>query len=241
MITEKIKRDLQSVTNNFEKRTCVWSSGVDPVLFDPENVGNPKNEPALKERFVIMYHGIFSSNRGLQQAIKAISIVRKSDPNVLLFLLGQGPGQAEFEDLIRDLRIEDHVVIHPPVIHEEVPKYLKLSKVGILPFPDLDWWNTSSPIKLMEYLAMGKPVIVTDIEAHRKVLGKLKCGFFVRDHEPDSLARGIIEVMEKSFELPTLGKLARKAAIENLTWERQARKIRAFFYDLLKEDKQISF
>ena len=81
----------------------------------------------------------------------------------------------------------------------------------------------------MEYLAMCKPVIVTDIETHRAVLGKQKYGFFVRDYEPKTLVRGIREVLEKASELPNFGKLSRKIANERYTWKRQALKIKAYF------------
>ena len=236
IITEKMRRDLQSKFNNFEKKTCVWSSGVDPVLFDPDKAEPPGHLLELRDRFVIMYHGIFSLNRGLQQAIQAIPIVKDAHPDVLLFLLGKGPGQSEFENLVRKYSLEDHVVIHPPVAHEAVPGYIRLARAGILPFPDLDWWNASSPIKLMEYLAMAKPVILTDIAAHRSALGELKCGFFVRDHRPESIARGIATVIEKQSELDTLGTIARNAAIENFTWKKQAEEIKTYFYDLIQEN-----
>ena len=113
-----------------------------------------------------------------------------------------------------------------------MPGYIKLARAGILPFPDLEWWNASSPIKLMEYLAMAKPVILTDIAAHRSALGELKCGYFVGDHQPESIARGITAVIEKRSELEPLGALARKTALENFTWQRQAVKVKTYFQDL---------
>ena len=235
VITEKMKRDLQAEANNFEKKICVWSSGVDPNLFDPDNGGDLRSELDFENRFVIMYHGILSPNRGLQQAIEAVAMVRKNHPEVMLFLLGKGPAQTELEELVRSLKLEKHVLIHPPVPFEKVPKYVKSAQTGILPFPDVDSWNTSSPIKLMEYLGMGKPVIVTDIEAHRAVLDQLKCGFFVPDHQPESLAQGIKAALERASELPTLGEIARNTAIEYFTWERQAKKIKDYFQNLLRE------
>ncbi|MFX0197232.1 MAG: glycosyltransferase family 4 protein [Candidatus Hodarchaeota archaeon] len=235
MITEKMKTDLQKETNNFEKEICVWSSGVDPKLFDPDNVDDFTEKLGFQDRFVIMYHGFLSPNRGLQQAIEAIAMVRKKYPEIMLLLLGKGPAQTELEEHIRNLRLENHVLIHPPVPFEEVPGYIKSAQVGILPFPDLHWWNTSSPIKLNEYMAMKKPVIVTDIVAHRVVLGKQKCGFYVPDNKPASLARSIKTVLERKSELSALGEIARKKAIEHFTWEKQARKIKAYFQALFRD------
>jgi glycosyltransferase involved in cell wall biosynthesis len=235
MITEKMKTDLQKVTNNFEKEICVWSSGVDPNLFNPDNVSDVRCELGLEDRFVIIYHGILSPNRGLQETIEAISKLRKSCPDIMLLLLGKGPAQNELEEWVRNLGLEDHVLIHPPVPLEEVPKYIKSAQVGILPFPDLNWWNTSSPIKLNEYIAMKKPVIVTDIEAHRVVLGNLKCAFYAPDNQPASLARCTKTVVDRKSELSALGEIARKKAIEHFTWEKQARKIKAYFQNLLRD------
>ena len=233
IITEKMRRDLQKQVNNFEKKTCVWSSGVDVKLFDPDNVVDLREKLGFKNRFVVMYHGVLSPNRGLLQAIEAIGMVKKSHPEVMLFILGKGSAQPELEEKVRKLGLESHVRIHPPVSFEEVPAYIMSAHAGILPFPDLDWWNTSSPIKLNEYLAMRKPVIVTDIAAHRAVLGKLECGFFVPDHQPHSLASGIKAVRAKAAELTKLGEIARNMAIEHLTWEKQAQKIRVYFQNLL--------
>jgi glycosyltransferase involved in cell wall biosynthesis len=236
VITEKMKIDLQTEVSDFKKKVCVWSSSVDPNLFDPRRVADVRDELGFNDRFVIMYHGILSPNRGLQQAVEAIAIVRKSHPEIMFFLLGKGSAQPKLEEQIRDLGLESHVFIHPPVPYESVPKYINSVQTGILPFPDLDWWNTSSPIKLYEYLAMGKPVIVTDIAAHRAVLGKIKCGFFVPNHEPVSIAHGINTAIENAFEITELGRIARTMVIKHFTWERQARKIKDYFQDLLNND-----
>lgn len=235
IITEKMKGDLQRIVNNYDKKVCVWSSGVDPILFDPEHTNDIKHIIEFDRRFVIMYHGILSPNRGLQQSIEAIAMLKKKYPEIMLFFLGKGPGQAELEKLIKRFKLENHVFIHQPVSFEDVPKYIKAASVGILPFPNLNWWNTSSPIKLFEYLAMKKPVILTDIAAHRAVLGNRQCGFFVPDHRPASIACGISTVLEKTTELAELGNIARKIVIEHFTWERQARKIKKYFQDLLED------
>ena len=236
VITKRMRSNLQKKANNFKKEICVWSSGVDTDLFDPTNVADIEGELKFSDRYVIMYHGIFSPNRGLQQTIEAIDIVRKNHPEIMLLLLGKGSAQSELEEMVRRLELQNHVLIHPQVPYENVPKYINSVQAGILPFPNLDWWSTSSPIKLCEYLAMGKPVIVTDIAAHRAVLGKLKCGFFIPNHEPASIARGINSAIEKVSDLKELGKVARTIIIDHFTWKRQALKIKGYFTDILKDE-----
>lgn len=235
MITKIMKKDIQNVVNNFNKKIGIWSSGVNPDMFDPEKAIDISDKLKINNRFVIMYHGVFSFQRGLQQAIKAIKIVKKYHPEVLFLLLGKGRAKAELEKLINNLNLQNNIMIHDAVSYEHVPDYIKSAKVGLLPFPDIHAWNTSSPIKLTEYLSMGKPVIVTDIEAHREALGNLKCGIFVKDHQPENIAKGIFKIINSRSELHELGKIARSAALEKFTLEQQALKIKKFFNELLNE------
>lgn len=233
VITEKMKNDLQSKVKNFSKKICIWSSGMDPDVFNPDSTHDLKDKLNLKDRFIIMYHGILSPGRGLQETVKSISIIRKLIPEIMLFLLGKGPAQSELEDIILERDLGRNVYIHPAVPFSDVPNFIKTTDAGILPFPDFECWNSSSPIKLTEYLAMEKPVIVTDIEAHRDALGQNRCGFFIPNHHPESIAAGIKEVYDKRADLPALGKISRKIALERFTLEKQAVKIKNYFENLL--------
>ena len=63
------------------------------------------------------------------------------------------------------------------VDYEDVPKYISMSDVAIIPLPDMHYWRSQSPLKLLEYLAMTKTVIISDIPAHRAVIGDA-CGIY---------------------------------------------------------------
>ncbi len=233
MITEEMKNFLLGTKESSLRKSCVWTSGVNPSLFDPLRCGSMKTALQLEQKFVLIYHGVFSPNRGLQQAIKALALVQNTAPEIRLVLLGKGPAEEELVSLVLALGLEENVILHPPVRHGDVPKYINAADAGILPFPNLDWWNTSSPIKLFEYLAMGKPVIVTDIPAHRSVLNGCACGFFAQDNRPSTLAATILHAMESRKSFDRLGKEARNLALQRYSWDSQATKIREFFEKLI--------
>ncbi len=236
MITETMKDRVFASWQSPPKPACVWTTGVNPDLFNPTGIASAREELNLDGRFVIMYHGIFSPNRGLQQTLEAISLLRDRNPEVLFFLLGKGPAEQELRDLVKKLKIENQVIIHPPVALESVPRYISVANVGILPFPDFDWWDTSGPLKLFEYLSMGKPVIVTDIRAHRDVLGDLPCGLFVPDNDPEKLAAAIQAAVAAKDRLKLWGQQGRQLILNKFTWDRQARKIKTYFEYLLDSE-----
>lgn len=231
VISEKLKRDIVNKYRCPENRITVWTTGVDPEHFNSHRVGDLRETLSISKRFVIMYHGIFSPYRGLQEAIKAVALLKDKYPDLLLVLLGKGEAQQEYEKLVGDLHLHNHVYLHPPVQFKDVPQFINSADCGILPFPDLDWWNTSSPLKLNEYLAMGKPVILTEIAAHKAVVKNEPFSFYSIDHNSHNLAKAI-EIAYTSKDRKFLSKKARAYAVEKLTWESQAKRIKSFLLQL---------
>ena len=213
----------------FKKRDIgIWTSAASlekflPDDYDVQDIRQMKNEMNLKDKFIIIYHGIMSRNRGLQQAVEAIRIVTKSHQDIVLLFLGDGAAKHELRNMVEYYGLENHVRFQGSVPHDLVPKYLMLADIGILPFPDLLWWRVSSPIKLMEYLAMGKPVLVTDIEAHRDVLLDNPVAFFMKDSQPANIAKAIMEAYGKRYNFTELSHIARKVVEDQYTWEHQSK------------------
>ena len=71
-------------------------------------------------------------------------------------------------------------------------------------------------------MACGKPVIVTDIPAHRNVLDGQPFAFFAIDATPQALAGAIRQACSERENFPSLGALARQQALARHTWARQA-------------------
>jgi glycosyltransferase involved in cell wall biosynthesis len=223
-------------------RIGVWASGASEEMFSSQRVNRVLAEKIRKSikienRFVVIYHGVFSANRGLQETLKALSIVIKKQRDILLLLVGGGNAKTLLVDMVHDLRLQEHVRMIGPVPLEHIPAYIAVSDVGILPFPPLLWWRVSSPIKLMEYLAMGKPVIVTNIEAHRDVLNGCPGAFFVTSNRPLHLAREILEAYHKRRTLGGLGKTGLELFQNQYTWQVQTRRLETYLNSLVSRAK----
>jgi glycosyltransferase involved in cell wall biosynthesis len=201
----------------------VWESGVDVEKF--QEARNRREELGWADKFVVMYHGTFSPNRGLQDAIAAFVSLAEEYPDLRLCLLGAGEALPELQALVKRLGLEDVVMIHPPVPYAEVADYIASADVGIVPLPDIEWWRTSSPLKLMEYLAAGKPVIVSRIAAHTAVLGDCPCACYLDRVSPEAIADGVRYFYGRRSELARLGSFGQQIVIQRYSWAAQARKL----------------
>ena len=222
VISPLMKKQICDEYNIDENNVGIWSSGVSLETFNFEAIDHINEPHFCNKKFIVMHHGALTQSRGLQETVKAIKLLNSRYTGIAFFMLGDGKAKDELESLIKELNLEKNVFLHKPVPYEDVPKYITSCDLGILPFPNLNWWRVSSPLKLMEYLAMGKPVIVTDIEAHRAVLNNSPCGIFIKSHEPEEIAKGIEKAYHLKNELREMGKIGRELVIRKYTWDKQA-------------------
>jgi glycosyltransferase involved in cell wall biosynthesis len=157
-----------------------------------------------------------------------MKLLKRTGLPIVLFLLGDGPAVDRLENLVQSATLQDMVIIHKPVDYSEVPKYIGISDVCIVPLPDHPYWRFQSPLKLLEYLAMEKVVIATDIPAHRSVMGEEKCGIYISSTEPEEIAKAIEYAYFNRENLEEWGKGGREIVKREYTWKKVARDLENF-------------
>ena len=227
-ITEEMRRFCISNYNLPPHSSAIWETGVNPDFFYPKS-GMNKDGP-LK----FLYHGSINKKRGIDNVIRALSLL--NDIDVTLHLLGYGDALNELSNLAIELELKDRVTFQNPIDYCEVPNWINRGHVGILPFPNWPGWNTSSPIKLFEYLSCGKPVVVTNIPAHRNVLHNEEFVFWAEESTPEALAKAMLRASEKKHQFEMIGKAARNHVLGNYTWECQTNKLGGFLEQVLKRN-----
>lgn len=134
----------------------ILSNGVSDELLNYNQSGAERT--ALRERFglsnkfVVLYHGAFRSNGGLIESVEAIESIKTHRSDIVLFLLGTGDPNliSLLKRKIKESNVEDIVVLHEPVPFNEVPKYISMSDVGLVPLPNSPAWRNQQPNKLLE-------------------------------------------------------------------------------------------
>lgn len=207
------------------ERIGVWGSGVDVAQFDPARHAGVERPAEWRGRFVVMQHGEQSFNRGLLETVRALR--EPGLENVVLVLLGDGPARGALERLARECGVAERVHLLPPVSHAEVPARLAWCDVGIMAYPVDDYWDSNDPLKLSEYLAMGKVVVCTPLAAVRAA-GSAAHGLeIIPDARPTSIARGLRRCLADP-DLAARGRAGRARVVEQGTWAAQAERWLAF-------------
>jgi len=244
VITEPMRDAIVSWVAFDPKRICIWSSGVNPDVFSPEEKDERlAEELGLLGKFVVMYHGVFTyqPNRGLAEAVRAMKFVKERNPQVVLVLLGNGPAAQHLSELRAEHDLKDNILILSPVPYQEVPRYINLCDVGVMAYPDNDYWKVNNPIKLLEYLAMEKPIIVRDMVTFRSVMNAQEGAVFIADNDPRTIADAICKAQTDVNFLQVEGRKGREIVLHRYTWAQQASKLDLFLEVGNQEsDKRVS-
>ena len=229
-ITPMLASTLHSKLKRLKQKIGIWTSGVNLRHFTRDGEDRRK-ELGLDGKQVLLYHGILSPNRGIQNVIHALHILRDEFPELTFLIVGDGPGRNEFEELVRTLKMVRKVLFVGRVPYKDIPNYVRSANLAILPFPDIEWWAVSSPIKLMEYLAAGIPMVATDIEAHRWVVEKTGGAVLAKNEQPESLAKTLRYALKNRVESVNLDKLQ-----QTISWKKQAGELQVFLQNLCKKE-----
>lgn len=171
------------------KKCTVIVNAPYPPLFD-----SYKDEPKKKDlnHFVVLYHGALHEHFGVDIAIRAIELVRKEIPTILLNIYGIGREEENLKKLSKILKIEPYVRFNDPVPRVEVPSLIRDADMGIVPKRAARFADTALSSKLLEFAYMRKPVAVSRTAASQWYFTKEMVQFF----EPENVAMAAKAIIE---------------------------------------------
>lgn len=234
-ITPELKNILTDDYNINRMEIGVWSSGVS--VEDFENIDKVYNniKESYKKNYTLLYHGDYSPTRGIENLIKAISLLDCSlKDKVKLMIVGIPTNK--IGDLIKlsEMKsVKEQIIISPKVDYKKINQYLKIADVGVIPLPpENKWWRVSAPLKTLEYLAAGKPIIATNIPFHCRIFQKGNCGILTADGSPKAIADGITYMYKNKNNFKKMGLEGHKIVENYYTWDVLAEQFEKFLKNL---------
>lgn len=211
-------------------------NGVNLRLFNPDNFDwSIKKRYQLDDLFIIGYVGTFSSWHGTDILAKAINILKKRMNNFIVLFVGDGYHRAQVESIILNDDNINFARITGLIDYKEIPYYIKSFDIVATPCinnDDSPFFN--SPVKLFEYMAMGKPIVATDVGQQSEVIQHGINGLLCEEKSPEALAEAIMRFYEDKELAEKCGRQARKDAIEKYDWRMYNKRIIDAYENLVK-------
>jgi glycosyltransferase involved in cell wall biosynthesis len=145
---------------------------------------------------VVVYVGTLSkTTHNVDLLLEAFALALPHVPDARLLLVGDGEDRAELERRSEALGLGEHALFIGAVAAHSVPVYLALAACSVDPVADDAVAAARSPLKIVESLALGVPVVTGDVGDRREMLGQ-EAGVLVAPGDAQALADGLVVVLK---------------------------------------------
>lgn len=195
-----------------------------------------KNEivQKYKEYFIFSYLGDLGTNRGIQNVILTLPKVLEVNSNIRLLLVGESGDRdrGKLRELVASKNLEKYVFFTGWQDYSLFPTYLEASDVCLLPLPKNPQTESGVSNKFFQYLAMGRPMIVSDCKPQKRIVQEENCGFIFQYGNNEELAQCMIKMVKDKKLRETFSRNAKKAALEKYNWKKTSQNLISFYNQL---------
>jgi glycosyltransferase involved in cell wall biosynthesis len=198
------------------ERVAVVPNAVDGELFSPGEAPPPDRPP-----WRIVYQGTQAPWQGLDALLEALSRMRGVPWELHVVGPARSPWRRRLRALARRLRVHHSLSLSRATGQADLVPVLRSAHVCVAPLP-ADPRNALQgccPIKLLEYMAVGRPILSTAIAPVEEILEHERTGWLVRPGSPAALADGLQWMLAHAPEREALGARAREAALARWSGE----------------------
>lgn len=188
ILSNHIWRDKYAVrTGKGDKCSC-FINNVDAELF--------QRRPRTRDdgKLVIIYPGGLQSHQGLDIAIRAFEKVSRKLPNAELHIYGDGSAKDDLIALTHMLGLETKVLFFEPLPLSDIIRVVANADLGVVPKRADSFGNEAYSTKIMEFMSLGIPVVVSDTKIDKFYFNDSVVRFFPSG-DPDALAEAMLDLL----------------------------------------------
>ncbi len=187
-----------------------------PNCVDPERFVIADSQQV--ELNTIGYAGSLIGYEGLDSLIDAVDILARAGRSIRVVIIGDGEARPQLEVQVQRLGLSDRIHFYGKLSPEIARDMLRHCALVCIPRKPFKVCEIVPPIKLVEALAMGKPVIVPDLPVFRDELGDDPAGWFFRSGDAADLAHVIEAALGNREKLGEMSARARDYVLAKRCW-----------------------
>ena len=230
--------DVSIATNESYRRIAIGRGRMSPdrvfVVRSGPNLERLKIQPPderLKRgrRYLVGYLGVMGEQEGIDYLLRAARriVVDLGRTDVQFGLVGGGTSLAKMRALAGELGIADYVTFTGRVPDEELLALLNTTDVCVNPDVANEMNDKSTMNKIMEYMALGKPIVQFDLTEGR--YSAQRASLYARRNDAQDLAAKIVELLDDPARRAEMGEFGRRRVERELAWQHEAPKLLAAY------------
>lgn len=226
-----------------EDRAVVLYNYLDRDFFaaDLKDAIAAANNVELAERDIsydLLYCGLLTEKRGAWNLLEAIHTLQPRIPEVRVLFLGKvDPPELreKMKAYIFEHGLQNTIEMKSQVPYEQVGKYYKASRVGLLLWQPVRSLKIKMPIKLFEYMAFGLPVVGSNFGHIAELINKEACGIAVDPENPEEVAGAIESLLKQKNLYAGMSDIGIQVSRRKYNWKTQLERLCNHYKKALNE------
>ena len=228
--------DVSIATNESYRRIALTRGGMDPdkvfvVRSGPslERMKIQKSDERLKQgrEFLVGYVGVMGKQEGIDLLLQSVAHLVKQRQDVHFALVGGGTSLEEMKALARELGVADYVTFTGRAPDAELLAVLNTADVCVNPDVANEMNDISTMNKIMEYMALGKPIVQFDLTEGR--YSAQDASLYAKRNDPADFACKIIELVDDPARRERMGEYGRRRVLDTLEWRHEVPRLLAAY------------
>jgi glycosyltransferase involved in cell wall biosynthesis len=215
------------------EKTRVIYNGLDltRLVVDPIEVAEIRAEQGLKPGApVVGINAWLNPAKDHSTFLKSAHIIHERRPEVRFAILGDGVLQPDLEAMAENLNLAKQVIFFGK--QQQVGNYLSLFDISVLSSIDHEGCSNS----ILEAMALGKPVVATDVGGNSELVIPGENGLLVPPGEPEALAEAVLSLLSDSERARQMGENGRVKVLSEFSQERMVAEYQGLWLELLRRN-----
>lgn len=192
-------------------------------------------DPSLKcgHRYMGVYLGVMGAQDGVDYLLRAIHHVLYTfeHTDTLFVLIGGGDMYPDLVQMSQDLKLTEHVKFTGRIPDEELLRYFSTADIALAPDPFNSLNDVSTMNKVIEYMAVGLPIVSFDLKESR--YSAQESAIYVANNDERAFAQAILDLLNDPERRKCMGEFGQKRFRECLSWEHSKQKLVEFYNQIL--------
>jgi glycosyltransferase involved in cell wall biosynthesis len=206
-VTETIRDKLVGMAGLDPNRVSVIANGIELEHFDPGRL----TDPPKRNGRTLVFTGNLAEYQGIDLMLKSFREVVTQVPDARLMIASDSPF-TPYEALARELGIRDRIDLVASPRFDELPRLLAGADIALNPRTNCD----GVPVKLLNYMAAGRPAVSFDGSAPG--VTHEKDGWLAKSGDIDAFAAGVVLLLQDPARAATMGRAGRDYVEQNNSW-----------------------
>lgn len=214
------------VTNESYKKIAVERDKMDPekviILRSGPRLERMRIMPPVESikrgyPYMVGYLGVIGQQEGVEYLLEAARYIKERQNNVFWGIVGGGTHLETLKRQAHEMGLDDCVEFTGRVPDEKMLTYLNTADICV----NSDRYNSmndkSTMNKILEYMALGKPIVQFDLAEGRYSAGK--ASLYAQNNDAVDMAKKITELLQNPVKRKEMGDYGRKRIVNELSWE----------------------